>query len=55
MENDPSGEHITDRFTLSGHILNVDDLGGHKTWSPTPYEQILALVSIGSQSEIADP
>lgn len=54
MEDNSSGEDITDRITLRSHISNIDDFRCNKAGSSTSHKQIFLLIRIGRQSKIAD-
>ncbi len=54
MEDDACGEYVADGFAFGAHVADVDYFGGHEAWGAATHEQVLLLVCVGGQSEIAD-
>lgn len=54
MENNSNWKYVAYWLAFGRHISDIDDFRGHKSWGPAPDEQILLLVSVGGQAEVAD-
>ncbi len=53
MENQTCRKNIANRLAFSGHVSDINDFRGYKTWSATPDKQVLFLIGKSSQSKIA--
>ena len=54
VEDDSCREDVADGFALSSHISDVDDFWSYEARSAASDKEILLLICIGSQPEVAN-